>query len=68
MVSNSFHLILVHQAFCKNNYGATGHKVMCIQTKARKLPDKEGNELRVTKYIMCRHKAKGSSEVNIPIL
>lgn len=59
MVSNSFHLILIHQAFCKNKHGATGPKVMCIQTKARKLPDK-GNELRFTKHIMCRHKAKGT--------
>lgn len=59
MVSNSSHLIHIHQVFCKMNMVLLNIQLYVIQTKARELPDKEENELMFTKYIMCQAQGQG---------
>lgn len=59
MVSNSSHLIHIHQVFCKMNMVLLDIQLYVIQTKARELPDKEENELMFTKYIMCQAQGQG---------
>lgn len=59
MVSNSSHLIHIHQVFCKMNRVLLDIQLYVIQTKARELPDKAENELRFTKCIMCQAQGQG---------
>lgn len=61
MVSNASHLILIHRAFCKMNMVLLDIQLYVIQTRARKLPDKERNKLSFTKCIMRQAQARANS-------